>query len=205
MSEANTNEVSDRRESILRAAAKVFTERGYANATIDEVASHAGVAKGSVYTYFKSKQHLFQEVFTQHNPQHEAQLLTKLSAEPTAHGKMDLLFEAWYTRHASQPSRPLMMEFWQAAVRQDDGVLMDVFRRKYLFWRDMMTEILTDGIANGEFETEMPPAASAAILMAMFDGLLLQGMLNVGISLDRQTFDQLVAGIFDSLAPRTDR
>ena len=52
-----------RRESILLAAQKVFNARGYSAATVDEVACAAGVAKGSVYNYFDSKQALFNQVF----------------------------------------------------------------------------------------------------------------------------------------------
>ena len=203
MKKTNTH-AADRRDALLQAAADVFTEHGYAAATIDEVAARAGVAKGSVYTYFKSKQHLFRELFTQFNPEHEAQLLTGLANESTATGKMRLIFEAWYSRHAMRSNSPLMMEFWQAAMRQEDGMLMEVFRRKYLFWRDMMAEILAEGVASGEFRSETDPPVSAAILMAMFEGLLLQGMLNVGISLDRSVFDQLIIGIFELLAPRAD-
>jgi AcrR family transcriptional regulator len=46
---------SNRREDILAAARQVFKERGYENARMDEIARRAGVAKGTVYLYFKSK------------------------------------------------------------------------------------------------------------------------------------------------------
>jgi AcrR family transcriptional regulator len=45
-----------RREQILDAAAAVFTERGVAAAAMAEVAARAGVAKGTLYLYFDSKQ-----------------------------------------------------------------------------------------------------------------------------------------------------
>jgi AcrR family transcriptional regulator len=204
MRKTKTTDVSARRDALLQAAAGVFTEHGYANATIDEVAARAGVAKGTVYTYFKSKQHLFREVFTQFNPQHEAKLLAGLARAPNAVTKMELLLEGWYARHAQRLRNPLIIEFWQAAVRQEDGVLMDVFRRKYLFWHGMMVEILAEGIASGEYRDEPSPEVTATLLMAMFDGLGLQSMLNIGLSMDRSIFDQLLKGIFESLAPRED-
>lgn len=51
--------VMNTREKIIEAAKAVFSERGYFKAKIDEIAERAGVAKGSIYTYFPSKADLF--------------------------------------------------------------------------------------------------------------------------------------------------
>ena len=48
-----------REEQILKAASDVFTSRGYAAATIPEIASSAGVAVGTIYNYYPSKRELF--------------------------------------------------------------------------------------------------------------------------------------------------
>lgn len=45
----------NRREDILQAARQVFRQRGYQNALMEDIARKAGVAKGTVYLYFKSK------------------------------------------------------------------------------------------------------------------------------------------------------
>ncbi|RKY95393.1 MAG: hypothetical protein DRQ06_03760 [Candidatus Hydrothermota bacterium] len=47
------------RDIILKAAKELFAERGYYSTTVDDVAERAGVAKGSIYTYFNSKYELF--------------------------------------------------------------------------------------------------------------------------------------------------
>ena len=47
-----------KRDAILRAAIDVFAERGYFNAQVADVARAAGVAAGTVYLYFKSKDDL---------------------------------------------------------------------------------------------------------------------------------------------------
>jgi len=51
-----------RRMEILGAARKVFAERGYEHATLEEIAGGAEFAKGSLYNYFGSKEELFREV-----------------------------------------------------------------------------------------------------------------------------------------------
>jgi len=53
---------SERREAILAAALDEFSERGFAAARLDDVATRAGVAKGTIYVHFRDKEHLFQEI-----------------------------------------------------------------------------------------------------------------------------------------------
>ena len=55
-------DVEERRRQILRAAVEVFAERGFADATISEIADAAGLAHGTVYLYFKSKVDVFQSL-----------------------------------------------------------------------------------------------------------------------------------------------
>jgi AcrR family transcriptional regulator len=51
-----------RREAILAAALDEFAERGFEGARLDDVARRAGVAKGTIYLYFRDKESLFQEL-----------------------------------------------------------------------------------------------------------------------------------------------
>src|SRR5262244_4251421 len=52
-----------KRDAILRAAIDVFADRGYFNAQVADVARAAGVAAGTVYLYFKNKDHLLVSIF----------------------------------------------------------------------------------------------------------------------------------------------
>src|SRR3954470_5456245 len=54
-----------KRDTILRAAIDVFAERGYFNAQVADVARAAGVAAGTVYLYFRSKDDLLVSIFEQ--------------------------------------------------------------------------------------------------------------------------------------------
>ena len=54
---------TSKREAILRAAIDVFADRGYFNAQVADVARAAGVAAGTVYLYFKSKDDLLVSIF----------------------------------------------------------------------------------------------------------------------------------------------
>jgi AcrR family transcriptional regulator len=49
----------DRPQEILEAALKVFAEKGFAAARLEEIAAKAGVSKGTIYLYFESKEAVF--------------------------------------------------------------------------------------------------------------------------------------------------
>ena len=53
---------ADRRDAILAAALDEFSSRGFEAARLDDVARRAGVAKGTIYLYFRDKESLFQEL-----------------------------------------------------------------------------------------------------------------------------------------------
>ena len=53
----------DKREAILRAAIRVFAHNGYFNSKVADIASEAGVADGTVYLYFKSKEEILHSIF----------------------------------------------------------------------------------------------------------------------------------------------
>jgi len=51
-----------KRTALIRAAARLFTCRGYGETSIEQVAQEAGVSKLTVYSHFEGKEHLFTEV-----------------------------------------------------------------------------------------------------------------------------------------------
>src|ERR1700704_2210621 len=57
--------VTDKREAILRAAIRVFAHNGYFSSKVADIARAAGVADGTVYLYFKSKEEILHSIFDQ--------------------------------------------------------------------------------------------------------------------------------------------
>src|SRR4051812_35407978 len=55
--------VGDKRQAILRAAIKVFAGKGYFNSKVSDIAGEAGIADGTVYLYFKSKDEILHSIF----------------------------------------------------------------------------------------------------------------------------------------------
>jgi TetR/AcrR family transcriptional regulator, cholesterol catabolism regulator len=63
MREAPNRQRRNRRQDVIEAAVRVFHEKGYASASIQDVAAEVGVLKGSLYHYIDSKEDLLARIF----------------------------------------------------------------------------------------------------------------------------------------------
>lgn len=61
----NGPEYASKRSELIRAAAEVFRRKGYANATLNDIAAEVGSDRASLYYYVGSKEELFQECITE--------------------------------------------------------------------------------------------------------------------------------------------
>jgi TetR/AcrR family fatty acid metabolism transcriptional regulator len=70
--------VADKREAILRAATRVFARNGYFNSKVADIARVAGVADGTVYLYFKSKEEILHSIFDRNTTEAIAEVRRQL-------------------------------------------------------------------------------------------------------------------------------
>ena len=74
---ADSPRARGKRQAVLAAAARLFREHGYGDASMDAVAERAGVSKATLYAYFPGKHELFAAVIQQEGDQKSAGLLTE--------------------------------------------------------------------------------------------------------------------------------
>jgi AcrR family transcriptional regulator len=71
-----------RRDAILAAASRVFLRKGYYEATLDEIAAEAEMAKGTIYNYYKDKQDLFISL-AKHGYEHFEEIMSEAKVQHT--------------------------------------------------------------------------------------------------------------------------
>jgi TetR/AcrR family fatty acid metabolism transcriptional regulator len=86
-----------RTSGILEAARKVFAERGFHEATVDDIAEAAGVAKGTVYLYYQSKRDVYFAALKFGIAQMYSSLLRELKKVSTPEEKLKALIGAKLT------------------------------------------------------------------------------------------------------------
>jgi AcrR family transcriptional regulator len=91
-----------RRAEILAAARRVFATRGFAAATMDDIAREAGIAKGTIYLYYRSKGDVYSEAARQGLLELHEQVIANVRAARTAHDKVRAYIETkarYFERH----------------------------------------------------------------------------------------------------------
>ncbi len=162
-----------RRESLIEAAAAVFSRKGFANARVSDIAEEAGVGKGTLYEYFTSKEELFLAVFRYLDGQFQQRLEAWVERAPSACDRIRALFEAGAEFMEAQPELyTTSLDFW-AAVRE--GELQEDFSRTFLAslagYRKLTAGILAEGQRTGELGRHFDPEKVALFIVAAVDGL----------------------------------
>lgn len=183
---AETMDSGDRRRSILAAAEVTFNRNGYARTTVEQVAVAAGVAKGSIYNYFHSKEELFQQVFAEVMSGAMSDLSRIVGREESAAAKLEQVLDYWYQgleRYVGIGQ--LILECWTAAAREPEGSeFAGGVRRMREGPTELIASILAEGIESGEFRGEISPSTGATLILALLDGLQVQAMMGFGVTVD---------------------
>src|SRR3954471_18191321 len=87
----------EREELILQAAEEVLLEKGYAETSIDEIAARVGIAKGTVYLHFPSKEDLVVTIFARNMQTLLEGVDGIIANQPTYRAKLEALLDFMYT------------------------------------------------------------------------------------------------------------
>ena len=88
LSPARRAATEQRRCSILKAARVVFARQGYANTVVDDIAAQAGIAKGTLYLYFPSKEQIYLAALLEQARQLDAESRAAMNAAATWREKL---------------------------------------------------------------------------------------------------------------------
>src|SRR5215470_1514642 len=97
----------DKRERILGSAMRVFASKGFFGAKVSDIAEDAGVADGTIYLYFKSKDDLLISLFEQQMEKVHDVLGAAMAGAPRAEDKIARFIRAYMelvaeNRHAAE-------------------------------------------------------------------------------------------------------
>lgn len=183
-----------RKEEIIAAAGKMFAEKGYAGTLMADIAGAAGIGKGTVYEYFRSKEALFLAVFDWYmkTSREAASISISVLTLESAADRLQALGNAMIDFvQAFNEMYSLAFEFWAASASgspQMKARFWKVFRETYQVFRDIIAAIIRDGIDRGEFRPDIHPESVASAVIGVWDGLGLQYWFDNEFDL-RQTVD----------------
>lgn len=170
-----------KRENIITAAIATFAQKGYAGTRIVEVAQTAGIGKGTIYEYFRSKEELFFAAFEHLISESEKQISAVAASMegPASHQLLtvaDAVIRDWMEK---LDLYGLVLEFWSATTAFPGRKRFRLaFKQGYADFRRQIAALIQAGVSSGEFKADIVPEHIASGLIGSWDALLFQAWLD---------------------------
>src|SRR3954451_11314057 len=192
----------DKRRQILAAAIRVFARQGFHSCRVSDIADEAGVAYGLVYHYFKSKDQVLNELFTERWALLLAAIEEGDSQPIDGREKLDAVARFIIDSYRYDPDlmKVIIVEVTRAANSFGRTHLPEI-RRAY----DLVAEIVSDAQASGEFRDDIDPNFAAMVFYGAIEQLLTGWIFGSipSADADYERAKQLVIEtIVDGLEPR---
>jgi AcrR family transcriptional regulator len=159
--------LSETRQRLLQAAMDEFAHQGYTRANINRISESAGLAKGTVYNYFSSKQALMLTLIAEVGKSHLDFIAGQICQEIDAAKRLERFYSAGF---AFVEDHPVEARFLITTLY---GAETEFKQAMFLAYRPMFKlvgeEILAVGIAQGIFRSLDVPR-TAALLMTIYLG-----------------------------------
>jgi TetR/AcrR family fatty acid metabolism transcriptional regulator len=164
-----------KRDAILRAAIDVFAERGFFNAQVADVARAAGVAAGTVYLYFKSKDDLLVSIFERSMREGLTKGRAAVADESDPRERLLRLARAHLARLGRD--RNLAIVF-QVELRQSTKFMERFSATLLRDYLGLIREAVADGQREGLFRSDVKATAMAKMLFGALDEMATNWILS---------------------------
>jgi TetR/AcrR family fatty acid metabolism transcriptional regulator len=171
----------DKRERILDAAERVFAQHGFFPARVSEIAKQAGVADGTIYLYFKSKDELLISLFESRMVRFNEMLAAAVSRETRPTDRLLCLVRTYLTLVREQP---MVAEVLTIELRQSAKFMKEASNPHFGDLLRMLAGIVADGQAAGELGDAIPAPIAARMIFGILDELALAWLLQRGEKFD---------------------
>jgi TetR/AcrR family transcriptional regulator, fatty acid metabolism regulator protein len=158
----------DKRERILRAAVQVFARKGFYASRVSEIAKAAGVADGTIYLYFKSKDELLTSLFEDRIVRLLELLRRECAAVETGPERVRRLIE--FQLGLLEGERDLA-EVITVNLRQSTRLLKQYATKRFAEYLDLMASVIADAQRAGELRDDLSPRIVARVIFGALDGI----------------------------------
>ncbi len=178
----------DKRKRILKSAERIFAKRGFHLARVADIAREAGVAEGTIYIYFDSKEHLILSVFKEKLEEWMESLKKRLETMESAYEKLRAIIETHFETLYNNPhlAQLIQIELRACSAFMRGGSAPEM--RKYL---GIIEEVLREGKEKGEFRQDFSEWLAARALLGIMDELCTIWVLKKKLELPAMVDDVL--------------
>jgi TetR/AcrR family fatty acid metabolism transcriptional regulator len=168
---AKKRRAGDKRDRILKAAVKVFARAGFHATRVSEVAKAAGVADGTIYLYFKSKEELLTSLFEDRVEKllaHMSEQLPKQKNAPPERLRAIIDMQLGLLEGERE-----LAEVITVILRQSTKIMKELAAPHFLAYLDLIAKVIAEGQAAGDFRRDVSPTLAARAIFGALDGITL--------------------------------
>ena len=158
----------DKRERILDAAVKVFAKKGFHATRVSEVAKAAGVADGTIYLYFKSKEELLVSLFEDRVSKLLGFMQAELPKLPSASARLRAVIDMQLGLLEGERD---LAEVVTVIIRQSTKLMKEYAAPKFTAYLDSIARVVAEGQASGELREDVSPHLAARAIFGALDGI----------------------------------
>ena len=156
----------DKPQQIIDAAIRVFARNGYYNSRVSDIAREAGVASGTIYLYFKTKDEILVTLFREKMAAWVASVRRDVAGEPDAVAKLRKLVALHFQVLEQHPD---LAEVLQVELRQGHKFFRGASAHEVSAYFDLIGGVLDEGIAAGLIRHDLPVKVATKMLFGAMD------------------------------------
>lgn len=167
--------ISDKREAILRAAIKVFAHNGYFNSKVSDIAGEAGIADGTVYLYFKSKEEILHSIFDRAMEEFIAEGRSEISGLERADEKLRRIARLHLEKLGADRDAAIV---FQVELRGSTKFMEEFSAAGFGEYLNIIREIIAEGQKQGVFREDLNATICSKILYGALDEMVTNWILS---------------------------
>jgi TetR/AcrR family fatty acid metabolism transcriptional regulator len=175
----------DKRSIILDAALKTFVKRGYPATKVAEIASEAGVAEGTLYNYFQSKEDLLLALFDEKWGEIIGEIKGKISRLDDPNKKLKAIFSVVVMMFKKNRQ---LAELFMVDIKQSSIFLNNYTINRIVEFLDLIEEVLEEGKRKGIYRRDLDTRVAKMIIFGAAQGILLSWVLSESTAVKTKTF-----------------
>ena len=167
--------VIDKREAIPRAATKVFAVKGYFNSKVSDIAGEAGIADGTVYLYFKSKEEVLHSIFDRAMSEFIEEGKREISGIASPEQRIRKIAQLHLEKLGSDRDMAIV---FQVELRGSTKFMQEFSAAGFSDYLDIIRQTIEDGQQAGTLRSDIKPIICAKILYGALDEMVTNWILS---------------------------
>jgi AcrR family transcriptional regulator len=187
------------RQFIVEKTSPIFNTKGYAGTSIADMTDATGLTKGSIYGNFANKDEVALAAFDYNLQKVNTIIESEIGQQVSARGKL-LVYVRVYDNFLKYPFPVGGCPILNTAIEADDThpLLRNKAAEAIVTWKRRLTEMITAGIQNQEFRSDVNPEQEALTIIAMIEGAIMITKLTGKTNFRRsilQSVEKLIEGL----------